>query len=221
MGPGLFFLRPRALDLQMSGTSNIPLPYNEPVLGYAPGSRRARRAQGHAHGRGLASAPRSRPSSAVARYAAATRTIVVSPPLPRRECWPRSHQADRATIEAAVTAARRGAARLGDTGASKTAPPSSSRPPSCWRPRGARPSTPPRCWARARRRSRRRSTRLRADRLPALQRRTSPSRSTTSSRSRARASGTAWTTARSRASSTRSRRSTSPRSAATCRPRRR
>ena len=56
--------------------------------------------------------------------------------------------------------------------------------------------------------------RLRARRLLALQRRTSPAASWPSSRTARRACGTGWTTARWRASSTRSRRSTSRRSPA-------
>ena len=74
----------------------------------------------------------------------------------------------------------------------------------------------------ARRHTRPRSTRLRADRLLADQRPLRPRRSSPSSRrSTPRVSGTAATTARWRVSSTRSPRSTSPRSPATCRPLRR
>ena len=60
--------------------------------------------------------------------------------------------------------------------------------------------------------------RLRADRLPALQRALRPADPRRAAGARRRACGTGWTTARWRASSTRSRRSTSPPSPATCRP---
>ena len=60
--------------------------------------------------------------------------------------------------------------RRGATCPSTTAPPSCSRPPTCSPVPTAPRSTPRRCWDRARRHTRPRSTRLRAHRLLALQR---------------------------------------------------
>ena len=60
---------------------------------------------------------------------------------------------------------------------------------------------------------------LRADRLLAVQRPLRPAAAGRAARIGRRAAGTGWSTARSRASCWRSRRSTSPRSPGTCRPR--
>ena len=187
--------------------------------------RRARRARGTRSSRAGQATPveltmTDRRRAADRRRRADRRRPAARPPArARARCAARPHDDARAAIDAAT----RRRARLAGAVASTTGPRSCSRPPTCWPARGAQT---------AQRRHHARPVEdrvpgrdrrgLRADRLLALQRRTSPGRSSPSSRSSsARASGTAPTTGRSRASSTRSRRSTSPRSPATCRPRRR
>ena len=100
--PG-YFPAPPSLDASMSGAANIPHPYNEPVLTYAPGT-----------------AERSALKSALAAVGGEQADIpavvggreirsgitqdVVSPHCHQRVLG-RLHQADRATIDAAVAAA--------------------------------------------------------------------------------------------------------------------
>ena len=103
MGPGLFFLRPRALDLQMSGTANIPRPYNEPVLGYAPGSDE--RAALKSTLTAVGSERPEIPAVVGGRdIRSGTTQNVVSPHCHTR-VLATLHQADGATIEAAVRSA--------------------------------------------------------------------------------------------------------------------
>jgi 1-pyrroline-5-carboxylate dehydrogenase len=87
----------------MSGTWNIPLPRNEPVLSYAPGSpeRNALKAALNAVGSRQVEIP-----AVVAGRETRTGVThdVVSPHCHRR-VLAKTHQADRATIEAAVNAA--------------------------------------------------------------------------------------------------------------------
>ncbi len=206
----------------MDAVTTPPVAINEPIRSYAPGSARARLARG-AGRRARGAEPRAavRPSAASSAWAAArrcrscsrTRATHVLGTLnggdPRRRRRRRSPR-------------RRRRRRPGATCRTTTAPRSSSRRPTCSPARGATPSTPRRCSARARPATRPRSTRpassstsgastsASARKLLAEQPISSPGRLEPHS-----------TTARSRASSTRSRRSTSPRSPATCRPRRR
>ena len=204
----------------MDAVTQVPTPVNEPVHGYAPGIARARPARGQAQGAGRqpgrpADDHRRRASGWAAASASTscsrTTTRPASAPTPTPPARTR-----RTPIDAALAAAP-GLARA------------VLRRPR--RDHPARRRTARRPLARdARRLHHARPVQdrpaggdrlpLRAGRLLALQRRTSPGRSWPSSRwPTPRASGTASTTARWRASSTRSRRSTSPRSPATCRPR--
>ena len=160
-----------------------PIPLNEPIRTYAPGS--SERASLEARLRTLAPEPLeiasvvggrdvppagsptpSRRTTTTASWRASTRAG-----RPRRR--PRSPRRPRP--------GRPGRARRG-----RSAPPSSCAPPTCWAGRGATRSTPRRCSDRARRASGRDRRGLRADRLPALQRRTSRERLSPSSRSPAR-----------------------------------
>ena len=205
----------------MDAVTVVPAPTNEPVHDYAPGSPERARLQ--AKLAELAANPTD-----IQQVIGGVHRTASGAGRERRPAAP---------------------ARLGDRLATPTPPtptsPTPSRPPprpprpgaTCPSTSGPRSScAPPTCCAGPWRETHRRRHHarpvqdrlpgrdrhpVRADRLLALQRRTSPGRSSPTSRSRRPGSGTGSTTARSRASSTRSPRSTSPPSPATCRPRRR
>ena len=87
----------------MSGTSNIPLPHNEPVLSYAPGTPE------RAALKGALTAVGSRlleiPAVVGGREIRSGNTHDVVSPHCHGRVLARAHQADRATIDAAVKAA--------------------------------------------------------------------------------------------------------------------
>jgi len=87
----------------MSGTSNIPTPRNEPVLSYAPGSpeRAALKAALNAVG----SRPADIPAVVAGREVRTGVTHDVVSPHCHGRVLARTHQADQATIEAAVKTA--------------------------------------------------------------------------------------------------------------------
>ena len=88
----------------MSGIAEHSPPPQRAGPDLRAGQRRARRAQERADHRGQRSGPTSRPSSAGGRSGAASpRTW--SRPTATPGCWPRLHQADQATIDAAVASA--------------------------------------------------------------------------------------------------------------------
>ncbi|HET6795733.1 MAG TPA: aldehyde dehydrogenase family protein, partial [Gemmatimonadales bacterium] len=87
----------------MSGTSNIPIPHNEPVLSYAPGSRERadlKSALGSVGGQQA-----DIPAVVNGREIRTGITENVVSPHCHRRVLARVHQSDRATIDAAVTGA--------------------------------------------------------------------------------------------------------------------
>jgi 1-pyrroline-5-carboxylate dehydrogenase len=87
----------------MSGTWNIPIPRNEPVLSYAPGSSE-RAALKEALG-AVGARQADIPAVVGGREVRTGKTHDVVSPHCHRRVLARTHQADRATIEAAVKAA--------------------------------------------------------------------------------------------------------------------
>src|ERR671914_1205700 len=87
----------------MSGTWNIPIPRNEPVLSYAPGSSE-RAALKEALG-AVGARQSDIPVVVGGREVRTGKTQDVVSPHCHRRVLARTHQADRATIEAAVTSA--------------------------------------------------------------------------------------------------------------------
>ena len=87
----------------MSGTSNIPLPRNEPVLGYAPGS--PERAALKSALTAVGSRQPDIPAVVGGKEVRTGVTHDVASPHCHRRILARAHQADRATIDAAVKAA--------------------------------------------------------------------------------------------------------------------
>src|SRR5918992_1158629 len=87
----------------MSGTSNIPIPYNEPVLSYAPGT--LERAALKSALAAVAAQQADIPAVVGGREVRTGKTQDVVSPHCHQRVLARTHQADRATIEAAVTSA--------------------------------------------------------------------------------------------------------------------
>ena len=141
----------------MDGTTRVPPPRNEPVLGYAPGS--PERAELEARLAELAAEPLELTSTigGEQRMAGGERFDVVQPHRHAAVLGTSAH-ATHADAAGRDPLRRRTPRRAGGTSRPTTAPRSSSRPPTCWPARGGRRSTPPRCSARARPRSRPRST---------------------------------------------------------------
>ena len=113
----------------MSGIPNIPRPHNEPVLTYAPGT-----AERAALKSALTSVGAERPDIPAVVGGREIRSgnvhDVVSPHCHTR-VLATLHQAEQSTIDAAVASAVE-AQRDWATGASRTAPRSSSGRPTCW-----------------------------------------------------------------------------------------
>ena len=206
-------------DITMSGISNIPHPRNEPVLSYAPGHAGASRPQGGAR-RGRRAGDRDPRRGRRPRGPDRRSRTTWSRPIVIGGCWRRVHQADGDTIAAAVKAAVEAQRDWGH-----------------WRfeDRAAVFLKAAELLATAHRQLAQRRDhagpeqdglpgrdrqRLRADRLPALQRALRRADLPGAAGVVAGGAGTGSITGRSRGSSTPSRRSTSRPSAATCRPRR-
>src|SRR5688500_18941209 len=87
----------------MSGTWNIPTPYNEPVLSYAPGS--PERAALKTALAGVGAQQADIPAVAGGREVRTGTTQDVISPHCHRRVLAKVHQADRATIDSAIKAA--------------------------------------------------------------------------------------------------------------------
>ena len=143
----------------MDAVTHVPAPLNEPVLTYAPGLARARRARG-AGSPELAAEPLELTMTIGGRQrmAGGEQFDVVQPH--QHAAVLGSRRTPRtATREDAVARARRPPRRAGGSCPSTTGPRSSCRPPTCWPARGGRRSTPPPCSASPRPPTRPRSTR--------------------------------------------------------------
>ena len=160
----------------MDAVTHVPTPTNETVLDYAPGSperaslevalvelgRDAPRAAAHhrwrprdGEGRADRGAPAARPPQGARRDARRDQGATPRPPSTPPSPPPPP----------------------GATSPSTTAPRSCSRPPTCSPARGGRGSTPRRCWARARRPTRPRSTPRASSSTSGASTSTSPARS--------------------------------------------
>ena len=141
----------------ITANPRVPLPVNEPIKQYAPGSPGTRRAEGR---RWPGWAPRRwrSPWSSAAKRSAPARPSRCARPSSTTRCWPPCTPPGPEHVEQAITAglsakrawaelplAERSAVMLG--------------PPSCSPRNTAPPSTPSPCGGRRRPRSRRRSTR--------------------------------------------------------------
>src|SRR4051794_18547512 len=87
----------------MSGSWNIPIPHNEPVLSYAPGS--AERSALKAALTSVAARQIEIPAVVGGRQIRTGKTHDVVSPHCHQRVLARTHQADRATIDAAVRSA--------------------------------------------------------------------------------------------------------------------
>ena len=205
----------------MDAVTHPPMPVNEPVLDYAPGSaERAALVDG--------ARPRSPSPSSSARSSAGSQQAPVRQAVRgRRALRPPPDPGDLGELHPGRRHRRPSRPRwprppAGARWTSTPGPRSCCARPTCWPGRGGPGSTPRPCSARRRPRTRPRSTRPASSPTSGGSTCTSPGRSWPSSRSPTpRASGTAPITGRWRASSTPSPRSTSPPSPGTCRPRRR
>ena len=137
-------------------SANIPHPVNEPVLNYAPGS--PERAALEAALKELGSVVTDIPVVINGREYRESATVKVTSPQRHAHHLATTHLASAELLNEAIRE-RSLPRRNGRTGPSPTAPPSSSRRPTCWPDRGASGSTRRRCWGRGRRRTRPRSTR--------------------------------------------------------------
>jgi 1-pyrroline-5-carboxylate dehydrogenase len=88
----------------MSGLSNIPRPINEPILGYAPGS--AERAALKARLQTMAEETIDIPAVVGGKQIRSGKLLDVVSPHDHRRVLARSHQADSATINAAIQAGK-------------------------------------------------------------------------------------------------------------------
>ena len=137
--------------------NQVPRPVNEPVRAYAPGS--AERKELKAALAALRAQPTEVPLFIGGQPVTAGKPARIPEPHDHERTLGRASQADAFHVGAAIEAAAKAAPELVARCPWRSAPPSSCAPPTCWPGRGAHGSTRPPCWARARPRTRPRSTR--------------------------------------------------------------